>query len=74
MKDLLAYNLQLLLLLLLLLCCGGLVHPIATEHLQHMSKLWSNVPIVSEHLCQKLSSITKELALHATLPNLLGLD
>jgi hypothetical protein len=51
-----------------------LVHPIATEHLQHMSKLWSSVPIVSEHLCQKLSSITKELALHATLPNLLGLD
>ncbi len=69
-KDLLAYNLQ----LLLLLCCGRLVHPIATEHLQHMSKLWSSVPIVSEHLCQKLSSITKELALHATLPNLLGLD
>jgi hypothetical protein len=25
-------------------------------------------------LCQKLSSITKKLALHATLPNLLGLD
>jgi hypothetical protein len=59
---------------LLLLCCGGLVHPTATEHLQHMSKLWSSVPIVSEHLCQKLSSITKEHALHATLPNLLGLD